>query len=351
MPALPRRVAAATALLLTLGAAPALADTTGTGGSVPFSGATRTAKPARILPQEVHGAGRASTALGSNLTAVARHNGLTPARLEQVLATDETAWISETGQMFYREELPAAADGRPAGPAPAPRSRRRTPPARPSPCTAGPGASKQIFLDFDGVDLVDTGWNTMPKNPIRPAPTPATTATATPTRFSAAEHAWIQEVWRQVAETYAPFDVDVTTADAARGARHRVDARRHDVRHPGAVHQLHLRGRSRPAPRSCLGVAYVGTFGDLDPAGYYQPAWVFTKHHDVADHRRAGRRPRGRPHAGPAPTTAPPTAPHAGLLRRHPAWGPVMGSATSGRSASSARASTPAPTTPRTTSR
>ena len=28
---------------------------------------------------------------------------------------------------------------------------------------------------------------------------------------------------------------------------------------------------------ACLGVAYVGTFDNVDPVGYYQPAWVFTK--------------------------------------------------------------------------
>ena len=101
---------------------------------MPFSGATRIEKPARILPQEVHG--RAGvTALGSNLAAVARHNGLTPARLEQVLATDKTAWISETGQMFYRDELPSGEEASGSGTGAAlaagvPHHARR------SPCTA-----------------------------------------------------------------------------------------------------------------------------------------------------------------------------------------------------------------------
>ena len=105
---------------------------------------------------------------------------------------------------------------------------------------------------------------------------------------------------------------------------------RHDLRHPGRVHQLqrtavaqacasqlprhrlrrHLR-RPRPGRRR------------------YQPAWVFTNTTMSTDDRGPGRLPRGRPHARADSTTAPPTAANTqAYYAGTRAWGPIMGSAT-----------------------
>ena len=64
---------------------------------------------------------------------------------------------------------------------------------------------------------------------------------------------------------------------------------------------------------TCLGLAWVGTFSDIDPAGYYQPAWVFTKTTMSATVAAQGAVARGRSHPGAAPRR------HrlAVLLRRH----------------------------------
>ena len=72
-----------------------------------------------------------------------------------------------------------------------------------------PGSAHTIFLDFDGADLARTQWATLQ------ATTTSSVATAAdldgaPGRGSA-ELATIELVWREVAEDFAPFDVDVTT--------------------------------------------------------------------------------------------------------------------------------------------
>ena len=77
-----------------------------------------------------------------------------------------------------------------------------------------------------------------------------------------------------MSETYAAFDVDVTTdssnddtwkrtssGDTTYGTRVVVTS------DPAAAQQA--------CASACVGVAYLGTFGDVDSAARYQPAWVF----------------------------------------------------------------------------
>ncbi len=94
-----------------------------------------------------------------------------------------------------------------------------------------------------------------------------------PATFSTAEHGYVQEVWREVTETYAPYDVDVTTQDPGLAGITRSSS-------SDTTYGTHVLVTSDPAPRadicgSCLGVAWVGTFDNIDAGGYYQPAWVF----------------------------------------------------------------------------
>lgn len=72
-----------------------------------------------------------------------------------------------------------------------------------------PGASKTIYLDFDGADLSATAWyGRTTWNGIAPA---FTLDADTSTNFSAAELAAIKQIFARVACDYAPFDVNVTT--------------------------------------------------------------------------------------------------------------------------------------------
>ena len=235
--------------------------------------------------------------------------------------------------MFYEEEPPTAPGEPPSadvGPGVVQQdtgsgSGSTTTPAYPVAQTfklhSRPGATKQIFLDFNGAEIKGTGWNTG-SNPLGVGVYTGYDSDGHPATFSTAEDAWIQEVWRQVAETYAPFDVDVTTEDGGPDARERTT---NLDTHFGTqvLFTNSTQAVAQLCNSTCLGLAWVGTFSDIDPAGFYQPAFIFTKTTmsptvaaQGASHE-AGHT-LGLHHDG---TTS--QAYYAGTK----AWGPVMGSA------------------------
>lgn len=75
-----------------------------------------------------------------------------------------------------------------------------------------PGATKHIYLDFNGYTTHGTYWNTQYAGGADIVTTPFSIDADTST-FSATEEQRITEIWRIVAEDYAPFNVDVTTED------------------------------------------------------------------------------------------------------------------------------------------
>jgi hypothetical protein len=117
-----------------------------------------------------------------------------------------------------------------------------------------PGATKVIFLDFDGHTAQSTPWNS--------SSTPKITTTAydidsNPGSFSTQELANITEIWQRVAECYSPFDVDVTTEQPLQVAD-LIDSGGSDTKWGMRV----LFGASNPSPApGAGGVAYVGSFG------------------------------------------------------------------------------------------
>jgi hypothetical protein len=77
-----------------------------------------------------------------------------------------------------------------------------------------PGARRVIYLDFTGHVTRGTDWN----DPELPEiVSPVFDLDGNPGAFSPREHAAIQSIWRQVAEDFAPFDVNVTTVDPGEG--------------------------------------------------------------------------------------------------------------------------------------
>jgi PKD repeat protein len=75
-----------------------------------------------------------------------------------------------------------------------------------------PGASKVIYLDFDGHTTSGTFWNTNFASGANIV-TPAYSTDSTTTSFTVTELNNIQAIWQRIAEDFAPFDVDVTTQD------------------------------------------------------------------------------------------------------------------------------------------
>ena len=325
MKALPAHVAAATAVLIALGAAPALADTTATTTSAEFSSTTPAKRPAPVLSRKMHGRA-AVDALGSRLSAVAARNDLSTSRLKKILTEDSTAWLSEEGQMFYREQLPGLEDtsseqatGSGSGSA----LTMAFPSSQTFTLHSRPAASRQIFLDFNGAEVAGTGWNSG-STPMAAATYTGYDSDGNVATYSTAEHAWMQEVWRQLAEDYAPFDVDVTTQDEGASARTRSSSA--DTTYGTQVVLTNsAQAVAQACNSTCLGVAYVGTFGDVDPVGYYQPAWVFTTSSmspTIAAQGAAHEAGHtlGLHHDGTATASY-----YAGTA----AWGPIMGSARS----------------------
>jgi Fibronectin type III domain len=333
------RLATATAVLIGLVAAPALGDSTDTTNSAGITPTARAERPVQVLPRDLRGRA-AINALGSQLTAVAAQNDLSPSSLTTILTEDTTAWLSEEGQMFYKEEMPGFDEAAPTPPGEAPSvdvspgsteqatgsgTGSTLVPAYPVSQTfklhSRPSATKVIFLDFDGAEVKGTGWNTG-KTPIGSAAYTGYTQDGNSATFNTAENAWIQEVWRQVAETYAAFDVDVTTEDG--GSDSRTRSSNLDTHYGTQVLFTNsAQAVAQACNSTCLGVAWVGTFSDVDPVGYYQPAWVFTKTDTSATVAAQGASHEAGHTLG---------LHHDGLNKADyyqgtKAWGPIMGSA------------------------
>jgi Bacterial Ig domain/Metallo-peptidase family M12B Reprolysin-like len=127
-----------------------------------------------------------------------------------------------------------------------------------------PGAARVIYLDFDGHVITGTAWNSsyasgQPLNAV------AYDTDGVPGSFSTAELNNIVNVWRRVAEDYAPFNVDVTTQLPASFG-------------PTVARVLITRdsdstGLAMPF-QGAGGVAYIGVFGSSSYQTY-QPALVY----------------------------------------------------------------------------
>lgn len=134
-----------------------------------------------------------------------------------------------------------------------------------------PGASRTVYLDFKGGTLIPT--NAWLNAGLRSATYPGWSTDGS-TSFSDTERRTIQEVWARVAEDFAPFDIDVTTAPPADGAlwRSSYSDTAFGTRvafTSGSVVQGDLCGGS------CGGVAWVGTFDWVTQGETRSPAWVF----------------------------------------------------------------------------
>jgi PKD repeat protein len=136
-----------------------------------------------------------------------------------------------------------------------------------------PGAAKVIYLDFTGHTTTGTSWNNAYAAGADIV-TPAFDTDGNPAAFSTAELTTIQDVWRRVAEDYAPWDVDVTTEDPG------IEKLRRTASSDTAYGVRCVIGGSSTQwlGASAGGVAYVGSFGAVVAATSTQndtPAFVF----------------------------------------------------------------------------
>ncbi len=200
-------------------------------------------------------------ALGARLDEVAALNGKSGVQLTSLLRTDATLWVSTGGVLFYKE--PAETGGGP-GVAAGPFAYSQT-----FLLHSKPGASKVIFLDFDGFTLpATTAWTGMGGMVVGPYNTDGNAA------FSNAEQDVIQSVWQRVAEDYAAFDVDVTTEDPGDAAITRSGAG-DSAFGTRALITNDSAAWAAACNSGCGGIAYVGTYDQTSNHQNYQPAFVF----------------------------------------------------------------------------
>jgi hypothetical protein len=131
---------------------------------------------------------------------------------------------------------------------------------------SNPGAPNVVYLDFDGQVVSGTAWNSSTTPSYNAVPYDID---GVPTSFSDAEKANIAEIWRRVAEDYAPFNIDVTTELPAsfgpRTGRVLITA------------NMDANGLAMPAKDSG-GVAYINVWGS---SSYPQYSPAFAYHNQV----------------------------------------------------------------------
>ena len=126
-----------------------------------------------------------------------------------------------------------------------------------------PGAAKTIFIDFDGAEVSDTAWNN--ETGVKSWNTRPYDTDNKPKSFSAEEISAMADIWRRIAEDFAPFKVDVTTEDPGRT--------RPDTAWVLVTHSEQRGKQPLPAANSSS-VTYMNVFG-FSHTSYYSPALVY----------------------------------------------------------------------------
>jgi len=268
-----RRLARRLALLtasVALGAAAAGAIAQGRTASLPEP---LPPMPQLELPFPLARGEQAIAALGNRLPEVAAAHGLSAQQLIIQLRFDASMHIDRRGQVLYIEPAVPA----PQGAKPGSTSTEPVALAAPYPAdqtfllNSRPGASRTIYLDFDGHTVSDTAWNAT-YSPSAPIVSPAFDLDGVPGTFSAAELERIQYIWQRVAEDYAPFDVNVTTQDPGFAALNR-SASSDGVFGSRVVITKDFTAAAGKAC-NCGGFAYLSVYDRVNNE-YYQPAYVF----------------------------------------------------------------------------
>lgn len=269
-------------------------------------------RPERLLAKPTAGSA-AVRALGADLGEAARRNGMSAERFQSLLAGDSSATVYPTGELAYVDVRDELADVPTEQALIVPEGQTFTLHSR-------AGSKHTIFLNFQGAFVGDTLWNDEDDIPAKTYD--AFSLDANFGSYSTAEHEYIQEVWRVVSETYATFDVDVTTQNPGVGAYNR-----NGPTDPTYGDQVLFTDDpdSNPVcePPSCGGVAFVDTFDNTkDNQNYYEPAWVRTfnsaTNAGIAAAHEVGHT-LGLFHDGRA-------EPKEAYYQGHGAWTPIMGS-------------------------
>ncbi|CAD6881022.1 hypothetical protein [Methylomonas albis] len=265
--------------------------------------------------------------LGTDLSKVAESYGLTADKLAEMLKEDDTMRVDSNGRVLYvdnnADQQNQTQAGNLASPENVTGTTATTNPPVPIASKAAlanafllhskPGASKTIYLDFDGHVAQGTAWSASTIN------APAYDLTGNPGVFDDTERSNIISMWNRVAEDYIAFDVDVTTQLPTNDALFRTSA-------ADTNYGIRVVVTKTVINCGCGGIAYVGVVNLVNNA-YYQPAWVFQdglanneKYIAEAVSHEAGHN-LGLQHDGQKPSTGY----YAGHGTGVTGWAPIMG--------------------------
>lgn len=201
--------------------------------------------------------------LGARLPDVAAQYNLAPSTLRSLFLSDSNLWLDAQDTLVFIDEflpdpaeIAAAAPTLEAGPVPYEQTFL---------LHSLPGATKVIYLDFDGHTTSNTLWNSNFNggNDIVSAPFDLD---GNPSGWSTAELDRIQYIWQRVAEDFLPYNVDVTTQDPG------VEALRNSGGGDNLYGQRVVISPSNWYSTSAGGVAYVGAYTWNSDT----PCYVFT---------------------------------------------------------------------------
>lgn len=192
------------------------------------------------------------------------------------LAADPTTHVDSSGRVFVVDNhAPAPA----LLPLPPPVASTGPPPSGPltaqgvAPATGSiftlhsrPGAPRVLYIDFDGETVSGTAWNSTPGNAVRTVP--GYDLDANPGTFNATEQQNIRNLWQEVAEDYAPFNIDVTTERPASN-----NAFISNFPGDPNIGSIAVITPDRWLCSTCGGIAYVDVFGMTSM--FFQYAWIF----------------------------------------------------------------------------
>lgn len=185
---------------------------------------------------------------------------------------------------------------------------------------SNPGASRKIFLDFDGGSLLST--NSWLLQGLSTLLFPGWSLDGS-TAFSDSERSVIVEVWARMAEDFAPFDVDVTTEEPPSGGLFRSTSS--DTTYGTRV--AFSSGTSVSAAlckSNCGGLAWIGTFDAILSGGETRsPAWVFPS---SLGNRAKSMAEAGSHEAGHTLGLGHDGTTTSGYYSGTSLWGPLMGS-------------------------
>jgi len=226
------------------------------------------------LAERMHGE-EALQALGNRIRDVAEFHRMSESQLRRLFQRDKSLWVNPEGRLLYICEFEFPQQGPLGEPTNTPPLNPLYPLEQTFKLHSRPGASRTVFLDFDGHDASATVWD-YSGGPVGNAPIARPfDLDGSPYTFNTAERQRIQYVWAHVAEDYIQYDIDVTTEDPGVEALRKTSAgdQNFGIR-------VGIGGDSADWFGNAGGVAYVGSFDDnID-----LPCWVFPFGTGTSDH-------------------------------------------------------------------